>query len=186
MQTEKALRRALLKQGYPSWGDLLTLLGVFIVATVLGSIIVGILQKIGSVSPGFGTFLGYLIQFSLTIGFGLYQRKIRSPKGTTLLKFGFKKLDFTIHLWGVIMVLATGIVIEPLLGLLPDMYMDRLNDLMGTGGWMMLTAIVIAPVMEEMLFRGIVQDALIRKYGALRGVVIARLLSVSYTSSRSR
>ena len=49
MQTEKALRRALLKQGYPSWGDLLTLLGVFIVATVLGSIIVGILQKIGSV-----------------------------------------------------------------------------------------------------------------------------------------
>ena len=36
MQTEKALRRALLKQGYPSWGDLLTLLGVFIVATVLG------------------------------------------------------------------------------------------------------------------------------------------------------
>lgn len=52
MQTEKALRRALLKQGYPSWGDLLTLLGVFIVATVLGSIIVGILQKIGSVSPG--------------------------------------------------------------------------------------------------------------------------------------
>ena len=52
MHTEKALRRALLKQGYPSWGDLLTLLGVFIVATVLGSIIVGILQKIGSVSPG--------------------------------------------------------------------------------------------------------------------------------------
>lgn len=145
MQTEKALRRALLKQGYPSWGDLLTLLGVFIVATVLGSIIVGILQKIGSVSPGFGTFLGYLIQFSLTIGFGLYQRKIRSPKGTTLLKFGFKKLDFTIILWGVIMVLATGIVIEPLLGLLPDMYMDRLNALMGTGGWMMLTAIVISP-----------------------------------------
>lgn len=173
MQTEKELRRALLKQGYPSWGDLLTLLGVFIVATVLGSIIVGILQKIGSVSPGFGTFLGYLIQFSLTIGFGLYQRKIRSPKGTTLLKFGFKKLDFTIILWGVIMVLATGIVIEPLLGLLPDMYMDRLNALMGTGGWMMLTAIVIAPVMEEMLFRGIVQDALTRKYGALRGVVIA-------------
>ena len=42
MHTEKALRRALLKQGYPSWGDLLTLLGVFIVATVLGSIIVGI------------------------------------------------------------------------------------------------------------------------------------------------
>ena len=30
---------------YPSWGDLLTLLGVFIVATVLGSLLTGVLDR---------------------------------------------------------------------------------------------------------------------------------------------
>lgn len=158
---------------YPSWGDLLTLLGVFIVATVLGSILTGVLQKIGSVSVGFGAFLGYVIQFSLVIIFGLFQRKIRSPKGTRLLKFGLAKLDFVIILWGTIMVLATGVVIEPLLNLFPETYLDRLGNIMAAGGWMMFTSIVIAPIMEEILFRGILQDALMRKYGVFVGILIA-------------
>lgn len=158
---------------YPSWGDLLTLLGVFIVATVLGSLLTGVLQKIGSISVGFGSFLGYVIQFSLVIIFGLFQRKIRSPKGTRLLKFGLAKLDFVIILWGTIMVLATGVVIEPLLNLFPETYLDRLGNIMAAGGWMMFTSIVIAPIMEEILFRGILQDALMRKYGVFVGILIA-------------
>lgn len=158
---------------YPSWGDLLTLLGVFIVATVLGSLLTGVLQKIGSVSVGFGAFLGYVIQFSLVIIFGLFQRKIRSPQGTRLLKFGLAKLDFVIILWGTIMVLATGVVIEPLLNLFPETYLDRLGNIMAAGGWMMFTSIVIAPIMEEILFRGILQDALMRKYGVFVGILIA-------------
>lgn len=158
---------------YPSWGDLLTLLGVFIVATVLGSLLIGVLQKIGSVSVGFGAFLGYVIQFSLVIIFGLFQRKIRSPKETRLLKFGLAKLDFVIILWGTIMVLATGVVIEPLLNLFPETYLDRLGNIMAAGGWMMFTSIVIAPIMEEILFRGILQDALMRKYGVFVGILIA-------------
>lgn len=158
---------------YPSWGDLLTLLGVFIVATVLGSLLTGILQKMGSVSVGFGSFLGYVIQFSLVIIFGLFQRKNRSPKGTRLLKFGLAKLDFVIILWGTIIVLATGVVIEPLLNLFPETYLDRLGNIMAAGGWMMFTSIVIAPIMEEILFRGILQDALMRKYGVFVGILIA-------------
>ena len=158
---------------YPSWGDLLTLLGVFIVATVLGSLLTSILQKIGSVSSGFGAFLGYVIQFTLVIVFGLFQRKIRSPKGTRLLRFGLAKLDFVIVLWGTIMVLATGIVIEPLLNLFPATYLDQLGNIMSAGGWMMFTSIVVAPVIEETLFRGILQDALMRKYGVFIGIVIA-------------
>ncbi len=158
---------------YPSWGDLLTLLGVFIVATVLGSLLTGILQKMGSVSVGFGSFLGYVIQFSLVIIFGLFQRKIRSPQGTRLLKFGLAKLDFVIILWGTIMVLATGVVIDPLLNLFPETYLDRLGNIMAAGGWMMFTSIVIAPIMEEILFRGILQDALMRKYGVFVGILIA-------------
>ncbi len=173
MRREEDLHGVVSRPNYPSWGDLLVLLGVFIVATVVGSLLVSILQKIGSVSQGFGIFLGYLFQFSVTIGFGLYQRKTHSPQGTPSLKMGIKKLDFTIILLGTIVVLATGIVIEPLLETFPNKYIDQLSAQMGAGGWMMVTSIVVAPVMEETLFRGIVQHSLTRKYGAWRGLLIA-------------
>ena len=38
---------------------------------------------------------------------------------------------------------------------------------------MMLTVIVAAPILEEILFRGIIQGSLVRKYGPWRGVLVA-------------
>lgn len=152
--------------------DVLALLGVFLAATVLSSLFVGTLQKAGLLSLGLGTFVAYLIQFVLTIAFALAQRMRRMPKGEAGLKFSLSRVDFTVILWGVIVVMATGIVIEPLLSLLPDVYMEALSSLMGRGGWMMLTSIVLAPILEEILFRGIVQDSLTYKYGPLRGILL--------------
>lgn len=161
---------------YPSWIDLLALLGVFLATAGVAALLVGLLQKAGAVSVGLGTFLAYLIQFVLTIAFAMAQRMRRMPRGESSLKFGLGRVDFTVILWGVIVIMATGIVIEPLLALFPDVYMEQLSSLMGRGGWMMLTAIVLAPILEEILFRGIVQDSLTYKYGPLRGILLGAAL----------
>ena len=55
---------------------------------------------------------------------------------------------------------------------MPEGMLELLNRQMGLGGWMMLTSIVLAPVLEEILFRGIVQDSLTEKLGPLRGILI--------------
>ena len=126
-------------------------------------------------SEGFGMFLSYLIQFGITIVYALFQKRMRTPNGLRepLLRFSFKKVNPAITLWGVIMVAATSLVIEPVLLLFPDVYMDLLSKMMGMGGWAMLTTIVLAPLFEEALFRGILQESLTNKYGALRGILIA-------------
>jgi hypothetical protein len=61
---------------------------------------------------------------------------------------------------------------EPLVDWMPEGMLELLNRQMGLGGWMMLTSIVLAPVLEEILFRGIVQDSLTEKLGPLRGILI--------------
>ena len=63
-------------------------------------------------------------------------------------------------------------MVEPLVDWMPEGMLELLNRQMGLGGWMMLTSIVLAPVLEEILFRGIVQDSLTEKLGPLRGTLI--------------
>lgn len=70
------------------------------------------------------------------------------------------------------MTIATSLVVEPLVDWMPEGMLELLNRQMGLGGWMMLTSIVLAPVLEEILFRGIVQDSLTEKLGPLRGILI--------------
>ncbi len=158
---------------YPSWTDIFALLGVFIVSSVLAAMVISILDKTGSSSYGFSVFIAYIIQFLIVIIFAVIQKRRRAPYDKPVLKFTFKKVNPAVTLWGLIMVLATSIVVEPVVNFFPDTYLDSLSHIMGAGGWMMITMLVMAPIMEEILFRGIIQDALTAKYGPFRGIIIA-------------
>lgn len=68
---------------------------------------------------------------------------------------------------------AATILIEPVVALFPERWLELLDEHMRLGGWMMLTVIVAAPILEEILFRGIIQGSLVRKYGPWRGVLVA-------------
>ena len=159
------------RTNYPSWTDLLALVGVFIAATLIGGVVMALLEKTGSASHGFGLFISYLIQFGLTILYVLMHRHKRGGKGG--LRFSLSRTNPAIVLWGVILTFSVSIVIEPLLELFPSGQLEQLNKMVGSGGWAMLLAVIVAPIMEEMLFRGIIQESLTLKYGPLAGVLIA-------------
>lgn len=152
--------------------DVLALVGVFIVSSVVGGLIMEILKRMGSASTEFATFIGYIIQFGATIIFALWQRHRRGER-SQILRMSRRGFNPTLILWGVVLVFVTSTVIEPLLNIFPQGYLDLLASAVGTGGWAMLTAVVAAPLLEEILFRGIIQDSLVHRYGALRGVVLA-------------
>ena len=157
---------------YPTWSDMLALLGVFVAATVLCNMLGVLLVRTGSVSEGFSAFVCYGVQFAVTILYALWVRRHRTARGTKLLRFGVRRVDPAVVLWGLVMTIATSLVVEPLVDWMPEGMLELLNRQMGLGGWMMLTSIVLAPVLEEILFRGIVQDSLTEKLGPLRGILI--------------
>lgn len=161
-----------MKKAFPTWSDMLAMLGVFIAVTVLCGIVFGLLVRAGILSQGLSVFLSYSIQFVVTIVYALAVRRLRTGSRKALA-FGFRGVNPTIVLGGVLATFATSVVVEPLIGTMPDGWLDTLEQQMKLGGWVILTTVVMAPLCEEILFRGILQDALTVKYGPLRGILIA-------------
>lgn len=162
---------------YAIWIDMLALIGVFIVANLLGSLLSIVVTKWAGAEPEFGTFVGYVTTFILTIAFALWQRKWRGPgsksRKRTESQEGKTGLIALWVLWGIVLVIATSMVIEPIVDLFPSIGMEALSKAIGRGGWAILTSVVAAPILEEVLFRGIVQRSLVEHIGRFRGIVAA-------------
>lgn len=154
------------------WMDMLALIGVFLVANLLGSFFNLLLSRGADADPEFGMFVSYVTAFGITIGFAIWQR-IRRGSTKPLLRAGISKAHPLLILWGVVLVIVTSVVLEPLLNLFPAEYIETLQRAIGSGGWAIMTSIVAAPILEEVLFRGIVQESLTEKLGGWRGVVAA-------------
>ncbi len=163
------------KNSYPTWVDLLAILGVFFGSMLLSGLIGGALVKNGNISKEIFTFSSYLFYFGITICFALWQRSVRGGGGVKIT-FSIKKISPQQILWGTLLVAAISFVLEPLLDLFPSMFMELLDDAVGRGWWAVLTTVVCAPVLEEFLFRGIIQGALQRKRSAFAAIMISSLI----------
>lgn len=75
---------------------------------------------------------------------------------------------FGLLLWAFVMMCAVGVVLEPLLALLPKLQIN-----VGRGFWTILSLVLFAPVFEELICRGVVLGSLRSRYG----VTIAWLVS---------
>lgn len=155
------------------WFPILSILAVYFAASLtLGTLF----NRLNDLSdPAFRGFAVYVGSFLLTIG---YAAALRRGWGVEVPSFRLEKWkpNPRMILAGVILMLATGIVLQPVLDLLPDTYIELLDDYMDGGFWPMLTAVVAAPVLEEFLFRGIVQKNLVGRLGPLPGIVLGALI----------
>lgn len=73
-------------------------------------------------------------------------------------------------LGGLIWLIAVQVVVEPLSQLLP-----AANQGSGQGFWAIVTAVIFAPVFEELLFRGLVLESLLRRHRRSFSVVVSSL-----------
>ncbi len=163
------------REAFPTWRDVLAMLGMLVLGTLAGGVVAGLLLHTGSASQGLAMFVGYVVQFSSAILFSLWLKVVRGG-GRPLLRFSLRGGSPVIVLWGVILTFAASVVIEPLLELFPEEQFAPLQQLVGMGGWMMLTSVVVAPVMEEIFFRGIVQESVAGRHGPVAGILTASVI----------
>ena len=55
--------------------------------------------------------------------------------------------------------------------LFPSKYLDQLDSAIGQGGWAILQVVILAPVLEEILFRGLILGSIRQKSGKALGAV---------------
>lgn len=158
---------------FPSVGDLLALLGVFVVCQLVAWV-VALLCDVRMPDAGgapvtpeqqqqMGVFVAvnYAVSMTLMILATLLYRRLRG--GTRrIARFSLRGFNPAILLWGLVMMLAAAVAIDPLLALLPAP-----PDYTGRGLWTVVTVVVLAPVLEELLCRGILLESLRARYGVV-------------------
>lgn len=157
------------KSMFPTFVDLAALFGIFILSQVVGVFAMQLFMK-GDAATNMGTtMLGtQLLSLPLVIITMLVMRSKRGSKQARV-RFSSKGFDPMVLLSGFLMMLSITIIIEPLLAILPTSMPD-----LKVGGWQMLVSIVVvAPILEEFICRGLLLESLRAK----RGVVAALLLS---------
>lgn len=170
-------------QRFPTWGDMLAVVGIYLLATVATSIVVSIVAAISGgvgslaerMSSGPMSLLSYALSMGLTIVGVLIYKKLRRGEGRAF-RLSLRGFNPMLILWGFVLVLITGIVIEPVLNLFPESFLKLVNQMGMKGGWSILMLVVLAPVMEEMLFRGILLEAVRSKYSSGRAIVVSALM----------
>ena len=175
-KTESKWGAKVVRKRFPSWVDLFATVGVFVLSSLLGSVVALVIMKMRgaeSLTPDL-TLLYYLIQMLPPIGYVAWLRhKAGRPCGVRL---GVRKVNLPMLLWGVVVLMASSVVLEPLLMLFPKEEYQNVTDMVGLGGWAILSVVVCAPVLEEILFRGLIFESCRERFGSGVAVLVSALL----------
>jgi membrane protease YdiL (CAAX protease family) len=151
------------------WHDLGILTAVFFAATIIAGVcMAGFMAMAPAIEWEAVTFIAYTAQFSLAIVGGIIWLRRRDG---ARLRFGVGWSAGPAILWGVVLITAASITLEPLINLFPEHYLEKLNGMIGSGGWAIMLTVVVAPVLEEIFFRGLVLESLSRRWSATAAVV---------------
>ncbi|MDR2936752.1 MAG: CPBP family intramembrane metalloprotease [Rikenellaceae bacterium] len=174
-KNEQPKEKEALQKSYPNWKDLLSIIAVYFLLSIAVGLAVGLTGK--NRLEGFALFWGYCIPMGGTIIYALFLQKLRAGDLRGLVKLSIHGLNPRLILWGVVLMLAISVAIEPLLELVPDQWLEGLNTMVGKGdGWSILTTVIAASILEETLFRGIIQEGLFRKYEPWISIVVSAVI----------
>ena len=177
---------------FPSWYDYLVLALLFVISQlVLGFVAMkcGYTPDLGSETPApavdvhdfhdtamnavaRSTALGYIAGMVSMIVMTLIYRRLRGGHGR-VARFSPQGFDPSLLLEGFIVLLAANIVVEPLVQLLPGV--PDYENVLGRGGWALLSTVICAPIFEEFIFRGIILESTRHRFGVIAAWLISSL-----------
>ena len=164
------------RRPFPNLMDLLSLLGVFFLGQVVAMFVILLSGIDVAENSGLVTCISYAASFGGALLFAIPYSRYRSNNGFSPIRLSLRGFNVITIFWAFLLIVAMGLVIEPLLALFDNNYFEQLSKMMDMGGYMVFTAIVLAPILEEMLFRGVIQGAVTRRKGPFAGVLISALI----------
>lgn len=175
------------RKAFPAIGDILVIMVLFFVTQTLTAVLLSLcglnLPEISDLQVEDiesymraqilrGEGMAVLYPVSMTVSLLAIYLYIRFRGGRRSFA-GFSVAGFNpnIILSGTVWVIAAQIVLEPLMAMLPSIE----NAGVGRGFWACVTAVVLAPVFEEILCRGLVLETVRRRWGDAVAVLISAL-----------
>lgn len=161
---------------FPSWLDLMVMIVIFFAATLIGGACMFFIKRSApEMERELVNAITYAVQFTLAIGGICLYRRHRGAQGSPF-HFAFRWYNASLVLLGIVLIIATSIAIEPVINAFPEHWFERLNTAIGRGGWAILMTVLLAPVFEEMLFRGLILESARQKWGTSAAIMISAVL----------
>ena len=184
---EPTLKKVVRKGDFPSFFDLVVMLFIVVFSQlVVGAVAVALGLEMPEVTSGEvadierfiaalvvrGESFAIIYPTSMIVAFGLLLLYVRFRDGEgRIARVSTRGFDPTVILGGLLWMVSMQVVVEPLSLLLPTVEQQS-----GQGFWAIITAVVFAPVFEEFIFRGVILEAMLRRYRRSVSVVVTSLL----------
>ncbi|MBT3209013.1 MAG: CPBP family intramembrane metalloprotease [Bacteroidetes bacterium] len=152
-----------------SWG----IVGIAILSMILFSPVILLDNLIGEEI----SFLAYYL-LAMGVPFLIVHRIKKKRTGLSNYNFDFSSVKIIMLVFIAIIAIQIGII-SPFVNLIPmPEFMEKIFlELANQNGVFSFIAIVIAaPVLEELIFRGIILDGLLKKYSPVKSIIISSLL----------
>lgn len=167
-------------EAYPSISETFALIPISILFTILFLVLLLPIQKAtggdNSALKGFFDALVYALSLLGCLLFAKWMQSHTAPKEGT---FRFEIIDWRIYPVLLILPIALQIILSPLIDLIPGKeWLEEIfrKDIMGDAFWGAVTIVVLAPIIEELLFRGIVLDGFLHRYSPKKSIIWSALL----------
>ncbi|MDR1156526.1 MAG: CPBP family intramembrane metalloprotease [Bacteroidales bacterium] len=162
-----------IKKSYPNIIQSIGISGIMILASIVFSPLILLSNYIGKDAA---TFIFYVLAIGITFGIAyIIRRKVTGQRTFNLSIPNKRTLPFIIA--GTI-ALAFGIA-SPIVELIPMPEFIKkalMDNFGGTGIFAFLLMVVAAPVFEELIFRGIILDGLLKQYSPMKSILLSALL----------
>lgn len=162
------------EESYPNIRESWRVVGTIILFSMLFGLIVKIFETT------LGKELTFLISYVLTMGvtFVIIHRKRINRQETSNYDFGIGSTKIVLLLCFATIAIQVGIIV-PIVSQIPmpdfilQMFLDNGSR---TGVYAFITIVIAAPILEELIFRGIILNGLLKSYSPLKSIIISSLL----------
>lgn len=158
---------------YPNIGQSWLIVGICILSSILVSPVVILLKPV--VGSELSFLLAYLVAMGIPLCFAHWKRKNKT--GVAGYPFASGSARIIVFLAIATVALQVG-VITPISDMMPmpEFLKNVFRDLAGQSGvFSFVTIVIAAPVFEELLFRGIILDGLLRKYSPTKSIIVSSI-----------
>ena len=164
---------------YPRLGQALVLALLIIVFQVTISVVIGVvIPRMGIAMPMAASVgIANVLSFGLVIWWAVFRTGL--PLGEAL---PFRAVPVAVYAPMMVMVVGLGIVSSEVDNLfrfvvpMPPMIADIFRDIGSAGMISLITLVVVAPVTEELLFRGTILRGFLGRYGARKAIILSALI----------
>ena len=156
-------------KAYPSLPQAWGIFGIFLAVSIGAGFAIGAINEaVGAESLSLGNLIGYVVSMAFVIWFAWNSGKAH-PSDRFL---HFNRVPWIVYPVLIVMTLSMAVVLDPLTNLIPmPEKIKELFELLGTKDiYTLLMVCILGPVLEEVLFRGIILDGFLNRYKPAKAI----------------